>query len=241
MRCLIVVASAILAPIVSGCGYHGAVYSSYQQLGLDIRATTESNAPVKVSLSYERGAGALVPKLDMEKSRGDAVSLLSTDDVATTAGNPKATKDWLGNPPLRASSAFISGPAAVVASAPSNTVVTIVEPRGNERQIQTTGSAGARIAAALRPSARFAEPVQQEFQQEFDQLRQQLPATQKQTFDRAATMLGTKFEQKYRSVAAHGDAGVGFIAAKNEMLAANPGKDDDVARLALQALRTAAH
>ena len=43
----------------TGCAYRGAVYSEYSQVGLDIRTTQASNAPIMVNFGYDRGVFGL--------------------------------------------------------------------------------------------------------------------------------------------------------------------------------------
>jgi hypothetical protein len=139
----IVLGLATLA--ATGC-YRGAIYASYQEAGLGIKATAESNSPIKVHFGYDRGAGAWVPRRGGADE--EATSLISRDDVRANA-NPMRLAD---GPLLQASGVAITGTAAIVASSPSDAQVTVVE-ADSVLEVQTKGTAGERIATALSPVA----------------------------------------------------------------------------------------
>ena len=149
--------SLVLVPLVllAACAYRGAVYSEYTQFALDVRATQESSSPVKVNLGYDRGVLAYVPKLDdrSHSRRGEAVSLISWNNVGSDWLPIDATKGVLSSQKvLRVDAGFISGIAAVVASAPSNANVQVVaDTTGKETSfaVRTVGGPGERIGLAL--------------------------------------------------------------------------------------------
>lgn len=130
----------------SGCAYRGAVYSEYSQFGLDVRSTAESGAPVKLSLGYDRGVVAYVPKLAGDK--GEAGSIISWQDIGSVASPVLASSNHV----LQADAGVISGTAAIVAAAPDDAEVVIApeaESRGAGLKFKTKGGAGERISAAL--------------------------------------------------------------------------------------------
>jgi hypothetical protein len=130
----------------SGCAYRGAVYSEYNQVALDIRASQASGAPVQVNFGYDQGVFAYVPKQngDTNATQGEAVSLVSWNNLATEL-NPTQIST---NSVLRVDAGFISGIAADVASAPSSSSITIVAPNLTNT-VSVTGNSGDRIAAAI--------------------------------------------------------------------------------------------
>jgi hypothetical protein len=131
--------------LTTSCAYRGAVYSEYEQMALDIRASAASGSPVQVNFGYDQGVLAYVPKQnnDTNSTQGEAVSLISWNNIATEL-NPKKVST---NSVLRVDAGFISGVAADVVSAPPNIQVTIVAPNLTNT-VSTSGSIGERIAAA---------------------------------------------------------------------------------------------
>lgn len=129
----------------SGCKpYRGAIYSSYQETGLGIRTTAQSEAPVKVHVGYNRSVAAFVPRRGGDAQTEEATALIAKDEVRIAA-NPTTT----GTATLLAvDSAFITGTAAIVASAPSGATVVVNDPRARQT-FTASGNAGDRIATAL--------------------------------------------------------------------------------------------
>jgi hypothetical protein len=126
-----------------GCAYRGAIYASYQEAGLGIKATAESDAPVKVHFGYNRGVGAWVPRRGGSAAAEEATALISRDDVR--AGVNPTKRD---QPLLQVDGAVITGTAAIVAAAPANATVTIRDSAG-AATYETHGTAGHRITTAL--------------------------------------------------------------------------------------------
>jgi hypothetical protein len=145
MKILILFVVSVCLTVLTGCAYRGAVYSEYEQLALDIRSTAASSAPVQVNFGYEQSVFAYVPKQNAgsNSTQGEAVSVISWNNIATEL-NPTQIST---NSVLRVDAGFISGIAADVASAPSNSTVTIVAPNLTNT-VSVTGSAGERISAA---------------------------------------------------------------------------------------------
>ncbi len=143
----------------ASCAYRGAVYSDYNQVGLDIRTSQASGAPVQVNFGYDQGVFAYVPKQNGEtnSTQGEAVSVISWNNIATEL-NPTQTST---NSVLRVDAGFISGIAADVVSAPAGSSVTIVAPNLTNT-VSVQGSPGGRIAAATAAFA--ANAVQTENQ-----------------------------------------------------------------------------
>jgi hypothetical protein len=143
----VLLASLAFAALCSGC-YHGAIYSSYQEGGLGIRTTAESDAPIKVHFGYDRSVVAFVPRRGDDAKSEEATALISRDDVSTNL-NPMNT----GTTNLIAvNSAFITGTAAIVASAPDHAVVNVHDPNSPATVKQTyapSGDAAVRVAAAV--------------------------------------------------------------------------------------------
>jgi hypothetical protein len=143
------VPALLLLLLCGGCTYRGAIYASYQEAGLGIKATAESTAPIKVHFGYDRGVGAWVPRRG--GSDEEATSLISRDDVRAGV-NPTNTSQAL----LETDGVVISGTAAIVASAPAGAVVRVTEAdavageaAGDVLRVKTEGTAGNRLAAAL--------------------------------------------------------------------------------------------
>jgi len=132
--------------LTCGCSYKGAIYSSYQEGGLGIRTTAESDAPVKVHFGYDQSVAAFVPRRGDDPANEEATAIISKDEVGANV-NPTTTgtKDL-----LTVDSALITGTAAIVASAPANAQVTVTSP-STQRTYVTNGRAGDRIATALNP------------------------------------------------------------------------------------------
>jgi hypothetical protein len=118
-----------------------------------MKATAESNSPVKVHFGYDRGVGAWVPRRGGADE--EATSLISRDDVRAGV-NPTRR----GEPLLQTDGVVISGTAAIVASSPTNAIVTVVE-AGSELEVRTQGTAGKRIATALKRVGLTSEQVDQ--------------------------------------------------------------------------------
>jgi len=241
--------SAVAMLFATGCGYRGAVYSSYQQLALDIRATTESSTPVKVQLGYDRGVGAWVPKLNAgtRKSatatapgtdRGEAVSIISKDDIRTTVTPPiKAAADAAsaatvaaaaakptdqttgGYKVLKVDSAFITGMAANVAAAPADTEVRVVVPpaagadgrAATALSVTTKGDAGLRIATALSSAESF-----DALQTLYDKIGTLDPARQEAVYDAAAELVSPRFHELYAKYSRRRSHRVAFLVATGD-------------------------
>lgn len=214
------VVAAMTALVGGGCAYHGAVYSEYSQVALDIRSTAASSAPIKVSFGYDRGVLAYVPKLN--GTNGESCSVISWQKIGSTM-MPARTGS---NSVLRVDAGFISGTAADVASAPDDCKVVILPPRAEEGvqaekgasySVETKGGAGERIARAFQPSARFLTESQMKLQQLIDRV---LSQSNKETlFEQAARILPPDFNAYYQKARQAGaPARVAFLAAKNRYL-----------------------
>jgi hypothetical protein len=218
-RTTVLVIALAVCMAATGCAYRGAVYSSYQQLALDVRATTDSSTPVRVNFGYDRGVGAWVPKLNSQgegsgaaaknataTNRGEAVSLISKDDIRSTVTPPvKGTTYKV----VVADSAFITGMAANVAAAPDGMEVHVVAPEASggvetmdaeqaatlpaQVKIQVNGDPGERIAAALSSAQVF-----DVLQALFDRASQLDHAGQDAVFDSAAQNMSTPFKAEYK-------------------------------------------
>src|SRR5512147_2296059 len=116
-------AVALQAGALTGCAYKGAIYSSYQEGGLGVRTTAESEAPVKVHFGYDRSVAAFIPRRGGNPASEEVTSIISKDEVRAMVNPTRLGTDEL----IAVDSAFITGTAAIVASAPSNAVVTIAE------------------------------------------------------------------------------------------------------------------
>jgi hypothetical protein len=147
-----------LAVGLGGCRYRGAVYASYEEAGLGIKTSAESDSPIKVHFGYDRGVGAWVPRRGGDAQHEEATALISRDDVRAGVNPLHTGTESL----LQVDGAIISGTAAIVAAAPADAEVIVKEPRRvrtdagvvTEEQeptlkLRTTGSAGARIASAV--------------------------------------------------------------------------------------------
>lgn len=144
---------------VAGCAYHGAVYSEYSQLGLDVRASQDSSAPIKLGFGYDRASCAYIPKHN--GLTGEACSVITWDYIGSTVVPPQVAGRE-SNSVLQVDAGFISGTAANVASAPSNaTVVIAPSPAGatpklakaaelSGFEVKTVGSPGDRVSAAAQ-------------------------------------------------------------------------------------------
>lgn len=169
MKILILPGLLALTLTFTGCQYRGAVYSEYNQTALDIRAQQASSSPIKVNFGYDRGVFAYVPKRNASTNSfdGEAVSVIAWNNLQHDI-NPFTTAT---NSLLRVDAGFISGVAAIVATAPADAEVVIVPvhdavfeslvanesgtPRskwdkGNTYRIQTSGSPGMRVKAATQ-------------------------------------------------------------------------------------------
>ena len=129
-----------------GCAYRGAIYSSYQEGGIGIRTTAESSAPIKVHFGYDRSVAAFVPRRGGDAQSEEATSLISKDQVGANLNPTKITTADA----LMIDSAFITGTAAIVASAPDDATVTVnAAPGVPGASYVAIGSAGDRIGMAL--------------------------------------------------------------------------------------------
>jgi hypothetical protein len=223
------------------------VFSSYQQLALDVRATAESNTPVKVQFGYDRSIAAYVPKRntnadrsaaamnDSTADRGEAVSIISNDDIASTVTPPLKTDKTYEV--LRADSAFVTGVAANVATAPDNATVVIVPGkhavavRDAESSlvaktaaahegfaVKTEGNPGERLSAAL---VGFLAPTQLEVANGID-FGVALSGKKRQAyFDAVAARLPIGFQDTYETLKrdSHLPADEAFRAASRSFLA----------------------
>lgn len=190
----------------TGCGYKGAIYSSYQEAGLGIRTTAESDAPVKVHFGYDHSVAALVPRRGGDLTNEEATSLISKEAVGAGVNPVRAGTE----PLLCMDSAFISGTAAIVASAPSGATVKVlpataacpacpgaVAERGSIT-VTTEGNAGARIAAALtqRPGALTDAQVRLATMREL--IDAMPPAKQGAVYKSAAAKMSPTFQSAYQ-------------------------------------------
>ncbi|MBY0277350.1 hypothetical protein K2Z84_18620 [Candidatus Binatia bacterium] len=99
---------------------------------------------MKVHVGYNRSVGAFVPRRGGDPQTEEATAMIAKDEVRIAA-NPTTT----GTANLLAvDSAFITGTAAIVASAPSGATVKVEDPRAPQ-SFTASGNAGARIATAL--------------------------------------------------------------------------------------------
>jgi hypothetical protein len=193
MRATAAIRAAIVAALLSGAGgcYRGAIYASYEEVGLGIKATAESNSPVKVHFGYNRGVGAWVPRRGGADE--EATSLISRDDVRA---NVNPTK--LGQPLLQVDGAVIAGTAAIVAAAPANAVVEVkdadaVEAAATQVSVATRGGPGARIGMALAQTDLTEDEVAV-----LDLIKLiRLRPDRDTVFDAAATSMPTPFRNLY--------------------------------------------
>jgi hypothetical protein len=174
---------------LTGC-YRGAVYASYQELGLGIKASAESNSPIKVHFGYDRGAGAWVPRRGGGQQGEEAVALVSRDDVRSTVNPTRLGKDSI----LQVDSALIAGTAAIVASSPPDSIVTVAPPAAPPVSYAISGNAGDRIAMALADGPRLT-PDQLDVQTMLRLLSKR--RNQKQVVARATTLLPADFQGRF--------------------------------------------
>jgi hypothetical protein len=184
---------AALSLACTGCAYRGAIYASYQEAGLGMKATAESNSPVKVHFGYDRGVGAWVPR----RGGGDeeATSLISRDDVRAGV-NPTKTDE----PLLQTDGVVIAGTAAIVASAPTAALVRVVE-ADRVMEVRTQGTAGDRIATALTQVALTTD--QGDLKELIDDTAKR--ADKDAVFRAAAANASDKFQRLFRERLAAGD------------------------------------
>jgi hypothetical protein len=222
-----------------GCTYRGAIYASYQEAGLGIKATAESTAPIKVHFGYDRGVGAWVPRRGGTDE--EATSLISRDDVRAGV-NPTNISQSL----LETDGVVISGTAAIVASSPANAIVKVVEgdavtqgvatehtmATGTALEVKTVGSAGNRVAAAL--SQAEVSDDQAEQARLLAEIRGRDDGTQ--IFRQAASALPSAFQTEFRR---HLDAGRSVSAAFRRAVASFTSGAPDRIPEVITALRTA--
>ena len=168
MKALTFLGLSALTLALTGCKYRGAVYSEYNQTALDIRAQQASSSPIKVNFGYDRGVVAYVPKRNAGSNTldGEAVSVIAWNNLQHNI-NPFTTAT---NGLLQVDAGFISGVAAVVATAPADAEVVVVPVHdavfetmaakngkpitdGNTYRVKTSGSVGNRLAIAVKPIA----------------------------------------------------------------------------------------
>lgn len=172
---LLIFGLAGLILTTSGCHYRGAVYSEYNQTALDIRAQQASSSPIQVNFGYDRGVFAYVPKRNASTNSldGEAVSVIAWNNLQHDV-NPFTTSS---NTLLQVDAGFISGVAAIVATAPQDAKIVIVPVHDavfetmasitkntsvstKTYQIQTSGNPGKRVSSAMQV---FSLPVEQDF------------------------------------------------------------------------------
>jgi hypothetical protein len=107
-----------------GCGFKGAIYSSYQEGGLGVRTTAEGDAPIKVHFGYDRSVAAFVPRRGGNADTEEATALISKDQVGANLNPLRMGTDNV----LTVDSAFITGTTAIVASAPHDSIVIVKAP-----------------------------------------------------------------------------------------------------------------
>lgn len=239
-----------LAATSIACSYRGAIYSSYQELGLGIKATAESNSPVKVHLGYNRGTGAWIPRRGGGEQAEEAVAVISRDDVLSTVNPTRLGEDSI----LQADSALISGTAAIVASAPSGAIVVVKpspdsgkpapeavdaaagavkrvrdcdDPAQHCVSFQALGSPGERIATALAGAPRLS-PSQLKVKVLLDLLSKR--SNQKKVFGQASALMPADFQALY-AARADLDPAVAFRSAALDYLHDAPDRDARTAAL----------
>jgi hypothetical protein len=195
---------------VGGCGYKGAIYSSYQEVGLGIRATAESEAPVKVHFGYDRSVGAFVPRRGGDLKNEESTSLISREEVSADANPANAGKNILS-----VNSAFISGTAAIVASAPSGATVTLAPAMAKEcapcpeakekgtplgsQSFVTRGAPGRRIGMALTQQPGRLSDLQIDIQGVVKLIDAKPAEERSATYARAANAMPGEFKQLYQA------------------------------------------
>lgn len=199
---------AVLVAALSGCAYKGAIYSSYQEFGLGIRTTAESDAPVKVHVGYDHSVAAFVPRRGGDARSEEATSLISKEAVGSQI-NP--TKSGTGDL-LTVDSAFISGTAAIVASAPSNAIVRVLDggaacptdarSASGIKEFKTQGSPGDRVGVALTQDGTLSIP-QVRLSELMDVLRSKPIAEQATICGTAITGLPPATQAAYAGHPAH--------------------------------------
>lgn len=150
MRTIYLLFALVLLGLASGCRYRGAVYSEYEQLALDVRAsTTDANGPVKVNFGYDRGVIAFVPHRvggdGKTGARGEAVSVISWSKTGTDV-RPSTAPRGGSNTVLSVNAGLITGTAANVAAIPQGMLVTVVSDASSTNFVGVTK--GSRISAA---------------------------------------------------------------------------------------------
>jgi hypothetical protein len=217
-----------------GCTYKGAIYSSYQEAGLGIRTTAESTAPIKVHFGYDHSVGAFVPRRGGDAANEEATSIISKEQVGAGV-NPlqTATEDL-----LMVDSAFITGTAAIVASAPSGATVKVrpaatacpacpgVATEAGSNTFVATGSPGERIATALTQRPGTLTDAQIRLAEVGTLIDGTPPERQDAIYAAAAAKLPTNFQQAYekRRTEQQLSSRVAFRATMLEYLA---GESDD--------------
>jgi hypothetical protein len=245
LRVVVTLIASVFAVTLTGCAYRGAVYASYQELGLGIKAASaEANSPIKVHFGYDRGAGAWVPRRGGGQEGEEAVSLISRDDVRSTVNPTRLGQDSI----LEVDSALIAGTAAIVASSPPDATVTVMSPPPpptagavagaasgwTSATFRTTGSAGERIAVALSDSPKLSA-TELDVSVLLDMLDKR--ENRDAVFDAASARMPADFQQRYASGAGSG-SNVAFRRAA--FLYLQDSSDNDAAMRTLQdALQTA--
>ncbi len=250
----------IAFPLVSGCAYDGVIYSSYQEGGLGIRTTADSTAPIKVHFGYDHAVAAFVPRRGGDSASEEATSIISKDEVTATFALPvtidpnvattAAAKEEAEGPKtmIAVDSAFITGTAAIVASAPAGAEVKILPaaaPRGEAGKgaaptltVVTDGTAGDRIGMALTLQGQLST-VQVALANVSAEIRAKAPAVQDKIYDRAAGHLPQEFQQSYQGlVSGHAPKQAAFTNASRKFLKGQP-SDSDRHKQLLRALTQA--
>lgn len=139
-------AFGLLALSLAGCNHVGVVYSEYQEFSLAaIRVTPENSSPVDINMGWNQGTVAIVARRGGGQQPNEAASIIAQTSLVSVPPVEGAGEDL-----LRTDSYFISGTAALAASAPEGYAVKV---KLGDDDVLTTGpcqgSPEERIAAAL--------------------------------------------------------------------------------------------
>jgi hypothetical protein len=203
--------------ILTGCTYPGALYSEYTHLGLGIRSSIESAAPVDVELGYGRGAFSTAPKRSGQSAPGEAVSVIGVSDLHTIATPASLSDQSL----LRVHAGFISGSAALAAVTPDDWTLAIDLPGVRSMQVKVQGGPQERLKAAFQPTARFLIPEHEILQYLIDRTNAREDA--EAVYGRAGLAVSEAFTQHFEQKLKQGiSKRFAFIAAKNQYVEDQP-------------------
>ncbi len=195
---------------LGGCGYRGAVYSQYTQMGLQVKTSGETASPVDVNFGYDRGAMAIVPKRETGTWEGEAGSIIARNNMDVQL-LPRT-----GEEVFKVDEAFISGSAAIVASLPeSDRVIVTVAPR-ESIETKIKGSPGSRIGTALADKPKYLTEDQFILNNLLDKIKNM--QNRDKIVDKAAAMFPAKINDLYEKKKKKGKTFNAFLSAKNNYL-----------------------